>query len=332
MQPPEELVTKLMANVFSALNYSHSRKVIHRDIKPGNVFVVKTKSGEVEKAVLGDYGLARPLDKTCQVIQTRVGTPCYCSPEIVAAEPYTYKTDIFSAGAMFYELMTLERPFWKKEYTDRQIFKAILNVDPMPRMDVLCQGKYNSGLIRIVGSCLMKHESGRPSAFDILTTLSSHLTRYVRINHIPVFPPSNKNGVSPVRCRSPQKSPVSPSKSPQKEVPANTNATSDARTEYAQRKYDDPNKTDKGETDCSPARLVAVLQKEFSSDLDSPLLSLLDNNAEVYALVKVLTITRKGDLHALENAMFKVLLALSPTAPVQKAVELVSQDFKNIDG
>ncbi|KEG07657.1 protein kinase, partial [Trypanosoma grayi] len=130
---PGDLVVRIMMQVLSALNHSHAHHIIHRDIKPANLFLVRdggASSSGVAKALVGDYGLARPLELTVEMARTRVGTPCYCSPEIVAGEAYTTKTDVFSAGVTFFELMTRRRPFWEKGYTEQQAFYAILHTDP----------------------------------------------------------------------------------------------------------------------------------------------------------------------------------------------------------
>ncbi|EAN83618.1 protein kinase, putative, partial [Trypanosoma cruzi] len=101
---PNDLVMMVMLQIFSALNHGHAHHIIHRDIKPANLFLVRGESGcgGVARALVGDYGLARPVERTVELAKTRVGTPCYCSPEIVAGEAYTTKTDIFSAGVTFF--------------------------------------------------------------------------------------------------------------------------------------------------------------------------------------------------------------------------------------
>ncbi|ORC92787.1 putative protein kinase [Trypanosoma theileri] len=213
---PNELVMMIMVQILSALNHSHAHHIIHRDIKPANLFLMRDGSGDgVAKALVGDYGLARPLSRTVELARTRVGTPCYCSPEIVAGEAYTAKTDIFSAGVTFFELMTRQRAFWEKGHTERQSFHAILHADPLPRLRRVADGRYDSCLVRAVAACLGKTERGRPTAFELLTGFASRLTRYVRAKNIPVTrerpkaSPTRADGNSPVRRMSPV-SPVRP--------------------------------------------------------------------------------------------------------------------------
>ena len=84
------------------LKHIHDRKVIHRDLKPGNVFLSKT--GFIK---LGDFGIARVLSNTIEKAQTMVGTPYYIAPETVKGRPYSYKVDIWSLGIIMHELACL---------------------------------------------------------------------------------------------------------------------------------------------------------------------------------------------------------------------------------
>ncbi|KAH9577671.1 Protein kinase domain [Trypanosoma melophagium] len=213
---PNELVMRIIVQILSALNHSHAHHIIHRDIKPANLFLMRDGSADgVSTALVGDYGLARPVGRTVELARTRVGTPCYCSPEIVAGEAYTAKTDIFSAGVTFFELMARQRAFWEKGYTERQSFHAILNADPLPRLRRAANGRYDSCLVRAVAACLSKTERGRPTAFELLTGFATRLTGYVRAKNIPVTlerpkpSPTRADGNSPVR-RTSSVAPVSP--------------------------------------------------------------------------------------------------------------------------
>lgn len=89
-----------------ALKHMHDRKVLHRDIKCQNVFL--TKNSIIK---MGDFGIARVLNSTMEVARSMVGTPYYLSPEIIEGRPYSFKSDIWSLGVMFYELCALKPPF-----------------------------------------------------------------------------------------------------------------------------------------------------------------------------------------------------------------------------
>jgi serine/threonine protein kinase len=184
---PTDVVVRLMAQVFSALNYSHSRHLIHRDIKPGNVFLTERSDGAVGDAVVGDFGLVRSLEVTCEMVATRVGTPSYVSPEIISGEPYTSKTDIFSAGTMFYELLTCHSPFWRRGLSQQENFKRVLHYDPIPHMRTHNKECYGDALTTVVAACLAKTEKERASAYDVLVYITSPITAFVRSNAIPVY-------------------------------------------------------------------------------------------------------------------------------------------------
>lgn len=192
---PESIV-RIMAHVLAALNYSHSKGVIHRDIKPGNVFLVfdlepsrkrnfvrKVSIDPTEekppKAVVGDLGLSRPLEYSAEMVKSRVGTPGYLSPEIVKGKPYNFKTDIFSAGVLMFELMTLERPFWKPYYTNSNVFWSTVSVDPIPRLRECCEKWAGSKLCDLVGKMLSKNPKDRPSSYEALFFFSSRIKRVI---------------------------------------------------------------------------------------------------------------------------------------------------------
>jgi len=102
----ESAVLECFSQVADAVSFVHSQKMVHRDIKSRNVFLCRTG-----RALLGDFGLVRLLESTCELAHTRVGTPYYLSPEIIRKQPYNYKTDVWSLGVLLYEMAALQRPF-----------------------------------------------------------------------------------------------------------------------------------------------------------------------------------------------------------------------------
>lgn len=89
-----------------AIKHCHDRKIIHRDLKTQNIFLNKNST-----LLLGDFGIAKVLSNTREKCKTMVGTPYYLSPEIVNAEDYSFKTDIWSLGIILYEMCALKPPF-----------------------------------------------------------------------------------------------------------------------------------------------------------------------------------------------------------------------------
>ncbi|MEM7799538.1 MAG: protein kinase [Chloroflexota bacterium] len=94
----------VLDRICSALDKAHARNIVHRDVKPTNVFL-----DEDGLAYLGDFGIARVTagDQTT----SRIGSPRYMAPEMVSGNPLTPQTDIYQIGIVLYEMLTGELPF-----------------------------------------------------------------------------------------------------------------------------------------------------------------------------------------------------------------------------
>jgi len=103
---PIEDVVEIIYKCARALHYSHSRGVIHRDIKPSNLML--TQDNDVR---IIDFGIALVADSDVSIIDGIAGSPSYMSPEQVQSEELTNRSDIYSLGAVMYELLTGHRPF-----------------------------------------------------------------------------------------------------------------------------------------------------------------------------------------------------------------------------
>jgi serine/threonine-protein kinase len=111
--PPQ--VFAVMHGVLQALDYAHKRAIVHRDMKPENVLI--SDDGMVKVA---DFGIARLTDDTgvggtATKTGTTVGTPQYMSPEQVSSSKVDGRSDLYSAGIMFYELVAGQPPFTASE-------------------------------------------------------------------------------------------------------------------------------------------------------------------------------------------------------------------------
>src|SRR6478752_6847994 len=114
MQPPR--AAALLTQVAGALDVAHSRGLVHRDIKPGNV-LVEGREGEdpPERAYLTDFGLAKRFDGSGAQNLTAtggfVGTLDYVAPEQIKGERVDARTDVYALGCVFYEMLAGKPPF-----------------------------------------------------------------------------------------------------------------------------------------------------------------------------------------------------------------------------
>jgi serine/threonine protein kinase len=157
---PEAQIRKWFIQMCMALDYIHSKKILHRDLKTQNIFL--TKSGDVK---IGDFGICRVFSKSDELASTSVGTPYYIAPEVCRGELYSYKADIWSLGCILYELCTLQRPF--KGESIATVLTSILNQDPEPFPCL-----YSESLTSSVFSMLSKNPASRPSASDLIEKMT----------------------------------------------------------------------------------------------------------------------------------------------------------------
>lgn len=125
--PPLEAL-QVVKMIACALDYAHKKGFIHRDIKPDNIMFRSDGT-----AVLVDFGIARAIDATTHLTRTgmSIGTPHYMSPEQCKGEKIDGRSDIYSLGVQFYEIITGEVPY-KAENTAGIIIKHIQA--PIPRL------------------------------------------------------------------------------------------------------------------------------------------------------------------------------------------------------
>ncbi len=165
---PPERVIRMMAHTAIGLQAAHEKKVVHRDLKPDNIFLCGSRDGDQTKIL--DFGSVRDNSagaKKLTVMGTTIGSPFYMSPEQAQALPeLDHRADVWSLAAIAYECLTGNLPFFGK--TGPAILLAILSSDPAPPSE---SGKAHGvprTLDPVIETALAKSADLRPSSVGAL--------------------------------------------------------------------------------------------------------------------------------------------------------------------
>lgn len=147
---------RIMTRLASAVAYLHQKEVVHRDIKPGNIFLTRE-----DQPKLGDFGLSRAPDMTLITEEgMAVGTFRYLSSEVFRGEEYREPSDIYALGVTFYELLTGRAPY--RSMLPSEWAKAVCQGEHVPLDE---QGTaFGPELVAIVDRMLHHVGSERPTA------------------------------------------------------------------------------------------------------------------------------------------------------------------------
>ena len=157
----EPIIWSYAIQMIEGLKALHDMKIMHRDLKSANIFLVKDK----HQCKIGDMNVSKVIKE--KALTTQTGTPYYASPEVWKDNPYSYKSDLWSIGCVIYELCALRPPFQGKDldelyenvckgqperinkmYSDElwRMILMLLQVDVDKRVD--CNQFLNSELIK----------------------------------------------------------------------------------------------------------------------------------------------------------------------------------------
>ncbi|HEY1795256.1 MAG TPA: serine/threonine-protein kinase [Stellaceae bacterium] len=140
----------LIAQVLNALEFAHANQVIHRDVKPSNILL--TKTGLVKVA---DFGIAHIEASDLTTEGDVLGTPSYMSPEQLLGRVVDHRSDQFSAAAVFFELLTGQKPFQGKSLAE-----SMLNMERRGPADVCALNEDVSPALRQVINRALSYDCG----------------------------------------------------------------------------------------------------------------------------------------------------------------------------
>jgi serine/threonine protein kinase len=126
---PEDQVVQIVYKCAKALHYAHSRGVVHRDVKPSNILL--TQDGDVR---IVDFGIALVADSDISRLEGVAGSPAYMSPEQVQGHALDARSDVYSLGAVMYEMLCGQRPF--RAGALGKLLRQVVQCEPEPLSQV----------------------------------------------------------------------------------------------------------------------------------------------------------------------------------------------------
>jgi serine/threonine-protein kinase len=149
---PVEEAIPIVEQILLALEAAHKAGIVHRDIKPSNIMIT-----EDNRVKVMDFGIAKIPSLSLTVTGMVLGTPFYMSPEQISGKKVDIRSDIFSLGAVFYELVTGGKPF-EAENTATLVYK-IVQIDPIPPNIV--NANIPQAVAHVISSALAKDAAKR---------------------------------------------------------------------------------------------------------------------------------------------------------------------------
>lgn len=147
-----DAMLRILRNAADALDYAHSKGVVHRDIKPGNLLL--EPSGKIK---IADFGIAKLNQAGVTKTTSSVGSPAYMSPEHVRAQSIDGRADQYSLGVVAYEMLTGRRPHDSEELTSL-VFKVVFEAPDLSLLDAHPRG---AELVPIFSKVLAKSADER---------------------------------------------------------------------------------------------------------------------------------------------------------------------------
>jgi eukaryotic-like serine/threonine-protein kinase len=198
LPPPEAF--RLVHDVLRAVGRAHDAGIIHRDIKPDNVFVEK---GEPERAKILDFGVAKVLEGApAELLSTgtqtgmMLGTPYYMSPEQAQAKEVDHRTDLFAVAVVAFEALTGQRPFRGESFGDLVLAICASPVPIPSRVGAVPPG-FDEWFVRAT-------QRDRERRFASAREMAAELER-IALGHASI-PPHRPRAVTPMLSPAPPRS------------------------------------------------------------------------------------------------------------------------------
>lgn len=176
---PVDKVLSIGARVARALAHAHAQRVVHRDIKPGNIMY----DPATDTVKVTDFGIARITDASRTRTGVVLGTPSFMSPEQLAGQPLDGRSDLYSLGATLYQLLTGRLPLQADSMA--ALMYRIANDTPTNLREL--RPDLPAGLAELLAQLLAKAPAGRPDSGDALADQLEHL-RSVLPTHLSSVP------------------------------------------------------------------------------------------------------------------------------------------------
>jgi serine/threonine-protein kinase len=172
------LTKRVLDDIASALAYAHARGIVHRDVKPENIFIDETTG----RALLSDFGIARSMESETQLTMAGVaiGTPTYMAPEQIDGDALDGRSDLYSLGLVAWEMLTGKRP-WDGETLYNIIYHQ--KHDELPPIDTLRLDAPPNLLAAIEGLLEKSPEARWASAAEFRSALHADVPRPRRVRH-----------------------------------------------------------------------------------------------------------------------------------------------------
>ena len=156
----EQQIWHFFIQISLGLAYIHSNKILHRDLKPMNIFLKKNNLIKI-----GDLGVAKMLQTNTKAL-TYIGTPYYLSPEVCEGKPYNSKSDVWALGCILYELCTFKKPF--NAFNQAALCMKIIQGKYITISKLENGQKYSKDLENLINSMLKRDYMERPLMKEIL--------------------------------------------------------------------------------------------------------------------------------------------------------------------